>query len=558
MSNIILCISAGRSDLQVLVNDVDRDDNPGRYRAEISGRGKSTRHFHKWLLQNLDQIYVSKDDSQDDGKRGQYIVCDAEGQIKDLEGLLRTEDGKIQLEPAKIRPLVKSLQENSAVTVKAVIVLNTHRNPESHWAENEPIAVGPILAKWLAQVFELKYADEANQTGIGISGWVNILDGNMEESGVPGTSDYPLNREIVRRIDEHLRAIHAEWNNITTLEAYLAVGGGLPSAKSLLKSVASFHFGRRYVKELHVPKGREKGLAWLPVPITAEDSFLAREHAVALIRQGDFAGAYGAVKHLKDDEYEKDWVTKVEVISQYFGGQLPVEDQKELDALPEYLRDFADPEAPRCLLVAMRTEAALLSSRFADAISLTCTFWDAAILDAIKQNLPVEAICEVENRMVFHPDYQLKSKLTQGDRPCMNTSKFPEPGHYHYSVMGPCYSPWFEAMDGNVKDLKKYRSTLDQEILVNGFKKTIPRRNWRNVNTHSLLKSEQLEIAKDIFVKAKLWAESSVFDDKPKAGSCFLAQDLVNNLLQELGQDNVSGRYVQLIEGICGELAHLE
>lgn len=548
MSDIILCISAGRSDLQVLVN-TDKDGNPGRYRAEVSGREKrSTRYFHEWLLQNLEQIYVSKEDSQDEGKRGKDIVCDADGHIKDSDCLLLTEDGKVQLEPAKIRPLVKSLQEESEVTVKGVIVLNTHRDSESQWAENEPIAVGPILAKWLAEVFELEYGDKANQTGIGISGWLNILDSDMEESGAPGTPDYPLNREIVRRVDKHLQAIHAEWKNTSPLEAYLAIGGGLPSAKSLLKSVASFHFGRRYVKELHVPKGREKGLLWLPVAVTAEDSFLAREHAVSLIRQGDFAGAYGAVKHLKDVSYEKNWVKKVADVSAYFGGQL-----KYREDLPDYLKDFAKPESPRCLLVAMRTEAALLSNRIADAISLTCTFWDSAILDAIKQNLPVEEIYEVENRMVFSPDYQLNSRLTQGHKPCMDASKFPKVGHYRYNLMGYRSKIWFNIMGKNVKHLEKYRSALDTEIPIDidGAKKQIPRRNWRNVNTHSLLKLEQLEIAKKVFVKAGFWATDA---EQPIAGSCFLAQPLVDNVLKELGETDVSKRYTQLIEGVCGEL----
>ena len=79
--------------------------------------------------------------------------------------------------------------------------------------------------------------------------------------------------------------------------------------------------------------------------------------------------------------------------------------------LPKYLQDFADSNAPRCLLIAMRAETALLSGRIADAISLTVTFWDAAILDAIEQNLPVEAINEVENRIIFSSDYEPDPKL---------------------------------------------------------------------------------------------------------------------------------------------------
>lgn len=279
------------------------------------------------------------------------------------------------------------------------------------------------------------------------------------------------------------------------------------------------------------------------------DSFHAREHAIALIRQGDFAGAYGAVKHLENDQDENIWVKKVKDVSDYFGGQLE-EDRVNLTV---YLEDFTN-EVPRCLLVAMRAETALLSNRIADAISLTCTFWDAAILDAIERNQQVE-INEVENRIIYPADYAVAPKLTKGNRPCLK-NEFPEKGHYYYNVMYLCFKFWFKIIGENVKHLEIYRDALYNEISIepipkDGSKKLIPR-NLRNVNTHSLVKSEQLAIAEKVFVKAGFWAT----DAKPiAAGSCFLAQDLVDNVLKELGQTNVSQRYAQLIKGVCGELA---
>ena len=79
-------------------------------------------------------------------------------------------------------------------------------------------------------------------------------------------------------------------------------------------------------------------------------------------------------------------------------------------------------------------------------------------------------------------------------------------------------------------------------------------RNLRNVNTHSLIKSELLAIAKQVFIKAGFWAEL-LPNAKPIAGSCFLARPLVDNVLKELGETKVSQRYALLIEGVCGELA---
>jgi len=515
---LILFVNGGSTDLQVLIQE-----NGEYYRVKIKD---NIRAFHQALLDGKQAYHIANEHVT---KQDNYKVGWQNGQpsLSAQTAKIVDEQSTIQLVPAKLLRVVEKLQKDYQV-IKAV-VFYTHREND----RQEPIAVGKILADWLKDYFGLTTDDVSH---------VNILPNRKRIEG-PDERDYPVNRDTVKIIDQtvHELAEATDKNCIACVSA-----SGMQDVKNLIKACVRFHFSpwqERFL-EMEVKERQDEAVEINQIP-TAVDSFHAREHAIALIRQGDFAGAYGAVKHLENDQDENIWVKKVKDVSDYFGGQLEYRDD-----LPDYLEDFAKPESPRCLLVAMRAETALLSGRIADAISLTVTFWDAAILDSIQINQPVK-INEVKNSIVYPADYDVVSELTTGDMPCFKkTKEFTEIVHYRYNMQWACYKSWFKIMGENVKYLKIYRKRLDKGISTDGSEKLIPR-ELRNVNTHSLIKSEQLAIAEKVFVKAGFWAT----DAKPIVGSCFLAQDLVDNVLKELGQTNVSKRYAQLIKGVCGELA---
>jgi len=537
---LILFVNGGSTDLQVLIQE-----NGEYYRVKIKD---NIRAFHQALLDGKQAYHIANEHVT---KQDNYKVGWQNGQpsLSAQTAKIVDEQSTIQLVPAKLLRVVEKLKRDYQV-IKAV-VFYTHREKD----RQEPIAVGEILADWLKDYFGLTTDDVSH---------VNILPNRKRIEG-PDERDYPVNRDTVKIIDQtvHELAEATDKNCIACVSA-----SGMQDVKNLIKACVRFHFSpwQERFMEMEVKEREDEAVEINQIP-TAVDSFHAREHAIALIRQGDFAGAYGAVKHLEGDPNENVWVKKVADVSDYFGGQLG----KNRADLADYLEDFTNKEAPRCLLVAMRTETALLSGHIADAISLTITFWDAAILDAINKAYPqeVETIEEVENRIVFSLDYQVDPKLIKGDKPCVDADEFPKDGHYRYNLMGSHPWIWLKLIDRKLKQakdnndesppnlvdyLKAYSNALDKKTSLKGHEIPIRAKDWRNVNTHSLLKLGQSEIAETIFIDADLWTKKT--DAKPIAGSCFLAQDLVDNVLKELGQTNVSQRYDQLIKGVCGELAN--
>jgi hypothetical protein len=532
---LILFVNGGRTDLQVVI-----EENKQLYRVETAK--DNLREFHQALLDshngiNCGQAYQITEPERLMKKHGDYdaIWANKQLELKDREKrekrenakdsdpkpeIVTDEQGYIQLVPAKLLRVVEKLKSDYQVV--KVVIFYTHREND----KQEPIAVGKILADWLKKYFGL--TDNVFH--------VNILPNRKRIEG-PDDRDYPVNRFTVKIIDKTVRELaeSADKNSIACVSA-----AGMQDIKNIIKACVRFHFRpwqERFI-EMEVKERQDEAVKISQLP-TAVDSFHAREHAISLIHKGNFAGAYGAVKHLENDEYENHWVQKVKDVSDYFGGQLEYRDD-----LSDYLKDFAKSESPRCLLVAMRTEAALLSHRIADAISLTCTFLDAAILDAITsfqhQNKP-SGIDEDKIQMHYSANHQIDDRLRQNK--CLTQ----QGRHYRYNVLSQCTEIWLEVMnqDQDMVHFMNYHAALGRR-----FNGRVPK-HLRNANTHSLLKTGRLNQAKDVFVRAGFWATDA---EQPIAGSCFLAQPLVDNVLTELGESEVSKRYAELIEGVCGEL----
>ncbi|MEK8019569.1 MAG: hypothetical protein VSS75_022065, partial [Candidatus Parabeggiatoa sp.] len=373
---LILFINGGRTDVQVVIKE-----NEQLYRVETAK--DNLREFHQALLDSHNDIncgqayqiteqFMKKHRNYDAIWENKQLELKKRENAKDsdpMPEMVTDEQGSIQLVPAKLLRVAEKL--NSDYQVVKVVVFYTHREND----KQEPIAVGKILADWLKDYFALTRDNVYH---------VNILPNRKRIEG-PDERDYPVNRETVKIIDKTVRELaeSADKNSIACVSA-----AGMQDIKNIIKACVRFHFRpwQERLIEMEIKERQDEAVEISQLP-TAVDSFHAREHAISLIQKGNFSGAYGAVKHLENDDYEKNGVKKVADVSAYFAGQLQVQEQNESDKLPKYLRDFADSKAPRCLLVAMRTETALLSNRIADAISLTCTFWDAAILDAIEKNL---------------------------------------------------------------------------------------------------------------------------------------------------------------------------
>ncbi|MDP2644828.1 MAG: hypothetical protein Q8P24_07800, partial [Desulfobacterales bacterium] len=392
------------------------------------------------------------------------------------------------------------------------VVFSTHRNhldlEDQEFYKNEPIACSPLLAAWLNQELAVKFAVNEGAKCL------NILKGNMLSPG--SDRDDPVNREAMDLVNVAMK-IAAE--KYPAAEAWLSFGGGMPEFKEPIKECARYFFKNRIVywqapqfkKEnyVRVEPGKESP--------TVQESFQARNHARTLILKGDFAGAYAAVQHLENDEQERNWVNKVHNIARYFMGNLP-----STKKAPE-INPLLQTNAPRCLLVAMRCEAALQGDRLAEAIAWTCTFFDAALLDFIEKQGWVEKLNDLEKTVtVKHAVDNKFTKWQKGkDRACLNCIS---ENKYSYMTSGAFQQEWVNKLNSNV--LKNYLDALNKEC------DTIRPVDLRNANMHSILNTKLTQKIKQVFNKAQLWATAK--EAKERDGVFFLNNKLTKAVLRDL------------------------
>jgi hypothetical protein len=74
--------------------------------------------------------------------------------------------------PAKLGKILWSLRKRPEQLIAAV-VFNTCRNN----SDAEPVAVGPIVARWIAETFKLSPGEQTGDIGVGKADWVDYLRG---------------------------------------------------------------------------------------------------------------------------------------------------------------------------------------------------------------------------------------------------------------------------------------------------------------------------------------------------------------------------------------------
>ena len=286
----VLLVTAGRTDLQILVTDQNTQypDMLPKYQV---------REFHQAILDNEVKYTVESQPKIEEPEKKHIRIKWKEGSLQPKEAVYQN-DGTIILVPTKLAETTQFLREN--YHVRSVIIFNTHRGDpkfkgdiklikeqlKDAWDE-EPIALGFVLSNWLKKEFNLKsIGQKAGDIGLDKAGWVNILEGDMLKSG-PGR-DYPIHRNIIRKIDEILCSA-ANWEN-NKLIACLATGGGLPESKDIIKAGANYRFG--YERVLEWQEVEYRNHEWVSASkenTHPAESLRARDHASRLIRQGDFA-----------------------------------------------------------------------------------------------------------------------------------------------------------------------------------------------------------------------------------------------------------------------------
>ena len=480
--------------------------------------------------------------------------------------------------PAKLADVANALKDREYRVVSAV-VFNTMRSDDlpniypslKRIYSSEPIAAGFVIAEWLAGYFNLEFGREAGKIGINISGWVDFLHGEMISPG-PSERDDPVNRKAANLIDA---AIHESASWEPDLWACVSTGGGMPPVKDVIKACAEYRFDRQVFTWVvpEYPGGpRPKLVKPDEEPVSPSDSFRARLHASHLLGIGDFVGAYRAVETYKEDNFERKWVTWLERTADYFTGQL----KYDAGGLPEWLNNLLR-SRPRCLVVGMRAEVALTMNRIPEAVAWTCTFFDAALRDAVEMELQGE-LDDVARTIKIHEGRSLPRELMEDIRgsdgksfgACLTKiSSRPKPS-YRIETGGVKDERWLQYLEGEGHPaLKAFYDALRAR---NGG---IGPKELRNINMHSRIEPADMQQCIDAFVKPGLWfipvgeAEGSgnvsaqrmagnttiQVTHETKLGCRFLGLSMAASVLKKLGIEDAAGLYVELVEGLLRALS---
>lgn len=179
----------------------------------------------------------------------------------------------------------------------SVLVLNTRRAEDfGSEARDEPVASGPLVARYLAERLGLTWLDSDGRLpetfAPGCSTWIDILVDHeaMEDPAAQG------------RVVERLNAALSLWSDGDRGERRVLVttSGGMPPLKPLIERVPAIHIGQRHVTLLDHPEPGGRGAHIAASPLSYAERVAEREtlrfHGTEALRAGDYVGAYGLAR----------------------------------------------------------------------------------------------------------------------------------------------------------------------------------------------------------------------------------------------------------------------
>jgi hypothetical protein len=556
---LVLFISAGRTDLKLFAVEEE-------HYCAVEIETKSTRAFHQWLCNNPNAYVVQHEGTEYQRPKKDIsleITVENDNELKlsgrnteNLELLIDEQDRYI-IVPVKLGRNIEKLQKSTEYQVIAAVVLNTHRDTTNRFSQNEPFAAGLVLAQWLANCFNLTFSED-QQPAEGKSVWVNLLKDN-EDFDAKKDSDL-LNPLPVNRLIDTLKtfSVHPD--------VHIGVYGigGIPKFKNLIRDSAFFYFNGRCLiaedseNEDSPPTNQSFGTRY----ITVEQSFALRASVAKLIQSGDFLGAEASVRHIEDTVHEQ-WTKPINDVARLFRGMdadsKTNNQNQEINALLAKIRNTDK----GCILAALRTEAALQSRSWVDAMNWTSSFYDAAFFDAIVRLLDTwggEYQVNINDRTVTYStnDFIKQMRQKKGYRGAIVIPRDMKQRRIGRDNPTTSFPLEYRGQEGNSYSLdtmgknneKKWRGKINSTA-INNFsiafnpspqpqQPPFSPKQYRNISTHRVLSTTDLEKAKNAYKNAKLWGSSGDLR--------FLEQPLVVAVLKDLNIPEVGQWYKQLVE----------
>jgi len=187
----------------------------------------------------------------------------------------------------KLDELVEAAKTSFDGEPVTVVVLNTRRDSDSDDGANEPIASGPLAAKFLAERLGLQWLDGNGAMpeflGSGLATWFDFL---IDRETV---EDVAVQRRIIQRLTQLLRS----WHGGEKCKIAVTTTGGIPPLKPIIERIPATFIGQDSVRLLEKPERAPvvaKALNYLDR--VAEQEIL-RFHCAEALRHQDYASAYG-------------------------------------------------------------------------------------------------------------------------------------------------------------------------------------------------------------------------------------------------------------------------
>lgn len=267
---------------------------------------------------------------------------------------------------------------NRKVRLCRFLLIHTDRDAENRWANEEPSATAPLLAAWLP-------------------GWLGVPAGTVEViSALRGMEELHVKNEqgavfllpeAGERIDRSLRTSADRFPGST---ARLHDAGGMPAIVEATRASTRLNFST--IEYRTPPDGHAANLRTVAgLRHTVVETMEARRRVLDLIHRGQFLIASGLATGFDSDGPESTWVRVLAAIGCYIQGYMTKtrELAKKLVGThsQEVLEAISGGEHIRSLHVALRADAALRAEDYLGSATLTGTFFEVALFDAVDQCL---------------------------------------------------------------------------------------------------------------------------------------------------------------------------
>ena len=420
----------------------------------------------------------------------------------------------------KVAPLTSLAREIVGQSALAVLVLNTRRTEDfGPEARDEPVASGPIVARYLAERLGLTWLDHDGQLPAafapGYATWIDILTAReaMEDP------------EAQERVVERLNTALSRWSGAGADERRILVttSGGMPPLKPIIERVSAIHVGQHYITLLDQTERDGRNAQAITQALNYGERIAEREtlrfQCVEALRLGDYAGAYGLARRAAG---QVRWA--VEVCNRL----------GPLLELPGQQLELAGVTVEPCILQACQVEGRLRMKDVAGAVLRIGPFiesvvWKLIATDARLQALNLKLDRANESLQGAIPsDHPLFSSQTQYFR-----SHPEETDQHRINGLTREWPKWLAEAAGGQREAGL--ALIQVCVQYNSDQGGLSPRQYRNLLAHGANQGVTWsEIERCLKARGLIAATGQPF------GSNFLAAERIATLLGELGVADLS------------------